>query len=107
MIPHYDEEGKFLGKTPKCNFDVEIALDVMKKIEQYDTVMLFSGDSDFGKLLSYLKSKGKKIIVVSTRNRMSIELERVADKFIPAETMKSLLRYDNKNNTPPPKGAEV
>jgi len=107
MIPHYDEDGKFLGKTPKCNFDVEIALDAMRKFEQYDTVMLFSGDSDFGKLLGYLKSKGKKIIVVSTRTRMSVELERVADKFIPAETMKDLLRYDIKTNTPPPKGAEV
>jgi uncharacterized LabA/DUF88 family protein len=105
MIPHYDEDGKFLGKTPKYNFDVEIALDAMKKIEQYDTVMLFSGDSDFGKLLGYFKSKGKKIIVVSTRSRMSIELERVADKFIPAEAMKDLLRYDNKNNTTPLVGA--
>jgi uncharacterized LabA/DUF88 family protein len=105
MIPHYDEDGKFLGKTPKCNFDVEIALDAMKKIEQYDTVMLFSGDSDFGKLLSYFKSKGKKVIVVSTRSRMSFELERVADKFIPAETMKNLLRYSNKNNTTPLVGA--
>jgi uncharacterized LabA/DUF88 family protein len=105
MIPHYDEGGKFLGKTPKCNFDVEIALDAMKKIEQYDTVMLFSGDSDFGKLLGYLKSKGKKVIVVSTRSRMSIELERVADKFIPAETTKDMLRYDGKNNTTPLVGA--
>jgi uncharacterized protein (TIGR00288 family) len=105
MIPHYDESGKFLGKTPKCNFDVEIALDAMKKIEQYDTVMLFSGDSDFGKLLGYLKSKGKKVIVVSTRSRMSIELERVADKFIPAETTKDMLRYDGKNNTTPLVGA--
>jgi uncharacterized LabA/DUF88 family protein len=105
MILHYDDNGEFLGKTPKCNFDVEIALDVMKKIEQYDTIMLFSGDSDFGKLLGYLKSKGKKIVVVSTRDRMSVELERVADKFVPAETIKNLLRYDNKNTLRPSDGA--
>ena len=60
---------------------------------------------DFGKLLGYLKSKGKKVIVVSTRSRMSIELERVADKFIPAETTKDMLRYDAKNNTTPLVGA--
>ncbi|MFA6486153.1 MAG: NYN domain-containing protein [Candidatus Magasanikbacteria bacterium] len=99
MIPHYDEEGKFLGKTPKCNFDVEMAMDMLTKIHKYDTVMLFSGDSDFGGLLSYLKEKGKKIIVICTRSRMSTELEVVADKFIPAETLKTFLDY-TKNNTP-------
>lgn len=100
MIPRYDENGKYIGKIPKCNFDVEITMDMLMKINKYDSVMLFSGDSDFGSLLGYLKSKGKKIIVVSTRNRMSRELEKVADKFIPAETLKEFLKYENKN-TPP------
>lgn len=99
MIPHYDEDGKFLGKTPKCNFDVEMTMDMITKIYKYDTVVLFSGDSDFGGLLSYLKEKGKKVVVVCTRSRMSVELEAVADKFIPAETLKSFLDY-TKNNTP-------
>ncbi|MFH1582724.1 MAG: NYN domain-containing protein [Candidatus Falkowbacteria bacterium] len=103
MIPRYNEEGKYLGKIPKCNFDVEITKDAITKMEKYNTIMLFSGDSDFGDLLSYLKEKGKKIIVVCTRNRMSVELEKVADKFIPAETLKNFLRYEN---TPPVK-AEV
>ncbi len=99
MIPHYDEDGKFLGKTPKCNFDVEMAMDMLTKIHKYDTVMLFSGDSDFGGLLSYLKEKGKKIVVICTRSRMSTELEAVADKYVPAETLKTFLDYI-KNNTP-------
>ncbi|HNU96400.1 MAG TPA: NYN domain-containing protein [Candidatus Magasanikbacteria bacterium] len=105
MIPHYDENGKFLGKTPKCNFDVEITMDMLTKINKYDTVMLFSGDSDFGGLLSYLKTKGKKIVVVCTRNRMSIELEKVADVLVPAETLKEFLMYIK--NTPPLVGTEV
>lgn len=105
MIPHYDEDGKFLGKIPKCNFDVEIAMDMLMKINKYDSIMLFSGDSDFGGLLGYLKNKGKKIIIVSTRNRMSSELETVADKFVPAETLKEFLKYENKNT--PPLRAEV
>jgi len=99
MIPHYDESGKFLGKTPKCNFDVEMAMDMLIKIHKYDTVMLFSGDSDFGDLLRYLKEAEKKVVVVCTRNRMSTELEEVADKFIPAESLKGFLEY-KKNNTP-------
>lgn len=95
MIPHYDESGVFLNKVPKCNFDVEITMDMITKSEKYDTVMLFSGDSDFGGLLSYLKSKGKKVIVVCTRNRMSKELQAVADVFIPAETLNSFLKLEN------------
>lgn len=106
MIPNYDEDGNFLGKIAKCNFDVEIAMDAILKIQKYDTIMLFSGDSDFGGLLEYLKSKGKKIIIVSTRDRMSKELEQVKDHFVATETLKNLLRYDNKNNTPPLRAEE-
>jgi uncharacterized LabA/DUF88 family protein len=100
MIPHYDEDGSFAGKFPKCNFDVEMTMAMLQKIDKYDTVMLFSGDSDFGGLLSYLKSKGKKIIIVCTRNRMSRELETVADKFIPAESLSSFLKYTPKIHPP-------
>jgi len=100
MIPHYDENGLFIGKFPKCNFDVEMTMTMIQKIEKYDTVMLFSGDSDFGGLLGYLKSKGKKVIIVCIRNRMSRELESVADKFIPAETLSPFLKYSPKTNPP-------
>ncbi len=101
MIPQYDENGKFVGKFPKCNFDVEITMDVITKISKYDTIMLLSGDSDFGGLLKYAKSLGKKIVVICTRNRMSTELQEVANKFIPAEPLAGFLKYDRKNNTPP------
>ena len=104
IIPQYDEEGKFLGKLPKCNFDVEITMDMLMKINKYDSVMLFSGDSDFGGLLNYLKAKDKKIIIVCTRDRMSKELWRVVDKFIPAESLRNFLKYTIKKNTPPRKG---
>lgn len=105
MIPYYDEDGKYYGRIPKCNFDVEIAMDMLIKIKKYDSVMLFLGDSDFSSLLSYLKSKGKKVIIVYTRGYMSTELKGVADKYIPAETLKSFLKYD-KINTPPKKAEE-
>ncbi len=100
MVPHYEEDGTFLGKFPKCNFDVEMTMTMLQKINKYDTVMLFSGDSDFGGLLGHLKSKGKKVIVVCTRNRMSSDLQTVADKFIPAETLAKFLKYIPKTNPP-------
>ena len=101
MIPNYDENGKFIGKFPKCNFDVEMTMDLLLQVEEYDTIVLFSGDSDFAKLLKYLKSLGKKVIIICTQSRISTELEGVADKFILAESLASFLRYNRKNNTPP------
>ncbi|OHA37889.1 MAG: hypothetical protein A3G52_02400 [Candidatus Taylorbacteria bacterium RIFCSPLOWO2_12_FULL_43_20] len=100
MVPHYDEDGTFVGKFPKCNFDVEMTMTMLQKIDKYDTVMLFSGDSDFGGLLGYLKSKGKKVVIVCTRNRMSTELQTAADKFIPAENLAQFLQYSPKTNPP-------
>lgn len=94
MIPHYDDAGKFLNKIPKCNFDVEITMDMITKADKYDTTFLLSGDSDFGGLLSYLKEKGKKIVVLCTRNRMSKELQEVADVFIPAENLSPFLLFE-------------
>lgn len=97
MIPHYDDSGKFLNKIPKCNFDVEITMDMITKADKYDSIFLLSGDSDFGGLLSYLKEKGKKVVVLCTRNRMSKELQEVADVFIPAENLASFLLLEPKN----------
>ena len=99
MIPHHDEDGVFIRKAPKCNFDVEITMDLLTKINKYDTVVLFSGDSDFSGLLNYLKNRDKKIVVVCSRARMSRELQEVANKFIPAESLKEFLLYIK--NTPP------
>lgn len=94
MIPHYDDASKFLNKIPKCNFDVEITMDMIIKADKYDSIFLLSGDSDFGALLGYLKDKGKKIVVLCTRNRMSKELQEVADVFIPAENLSPFLLFE-------------
>lgn len=92
-IKIFDEDGKFSGKIHKCNFDIEIALDMLTKINKYDTIFLWSGDSDFDLLLKYLKNKGKKIVIICARNYLSKELHRIADKFIPAERLKEELEY--------------
>lgn len=56
---------------PKCNFDVEIAIDALDHINNYDVFILGSGDGDFTPLIEYLKSKGKTVIVLSWRDRLS------------------------------------
>jgi uncharacterized LabA/DUF88 family protein len=51
----------------KGNLDVELVVDALSRADQYDTFILFSGDSDFLPLLRALKEKGKEIIVYSTQ----------------------------------------
>lgn len=73
----------------KANFDVEIAVDAVDWLRNYDTFVLFSGDSDFAYLLRYLKRRGKKILVVSERGHVSNELVRNADAYRDLHTFKN------------------
>jgi uncharacterized LabA/DUF88 family protein len=102
-IDNFDDEGKFLGRINKCNFDIEITMDALLKIEKYDSVFLWSGDSDFHLLLQYLKSKKKKIIVICARDFASDELQNknTSDLFIPADPLKNLLEYIPENKSTP------
>jgi len=92
-IDDFDDEGKFLGRIRKCNFDIEMTMDMLTKIQRYNTIFLWSGDSDFHSLLQYLKSKKKKIITICGRNFASEELRNSSDLFIPADPLKDLLEY--------------
>ena len=63
-----------LPDFPKGNLDVELALDAFRLNDTFDTLILFSGDSDFAYLLDLLKQNGKHVIVVSMRGHISREL---------------------------------
>ena len=100
-IDNFDDEGKFLGRINKCNFDIEMATDMLLKIEKYDTVFLWSGDSDFHFLLQYLKSKKKKVVTLCARDFASDELRKNSDLFIPADPLKDFLEYVRKIESTP------
>ena len=92
-ISDFDEFGAYQGKINKCNFDIEIAMDMLQKIDKYDTVFLWSGDSDFHILLQYLKSKNKKVITICVRDFVSEELHKHSDLYIPADPLADYLEY--------------
>lgn len=73
----------------KANFDVEISVDAVSWIKNYDTFVLFSGDSDFAYLIRFLKSRKKKIVVISERGHVSSELVRGADIYKDLHTFKN------------------
>jgi len=58
----------------KADFDVEISVDATSWIGNFDTFVLFSGDSDFVYLIDFLKKRGKKIVVLSRRGHVANEL---------------------------------
>jgi uncharacterized LabA/DUF88 family protein len=65
----------------KGNMDVEMAIDVVNQIENYDEAVFFSGDSDFLALIRFARNKGKKVYVYSSRNNVSKELRTGADGY--------------------------
>lgn len=79
------------GKLRKANFDVEIALDAQGLADSFDTLVLFSGDSDFDYLVRKLRSKGKRVIIVSTRHHISKELINSGNKYIDLRKIRKLI----------------
>lgn len=75
---------------PKGNLDVELALDAYQMRDGFDTIILFSGDSDFAYLLDMLKRESKNIIVVSMRGHISRELLERA-KYIDLPKLRSVI----------------
>ena len=59
----------------KCDFDVEIARDVFNFSDNFDTLLLFSGDGDYAALVEDLINKGKKVIVVFAPGHKGKEYE--------------------------------
>jgi len=63
------------GFEKKCDLDVDMAVDLIRERENYDTIVLFSGDGDLVTALKYLKEKyGKQAIVMSARGHIGREV---------------------------------
>lgn len=71
--------------SPKANFDVEIALDMILFSDRFDSFVLFSGDGDFAPIVKHLRAKGKRVVVISGRKFLAGELLEAADKFVTLE----------------------
>jgi uncharacterized LabA/DUF88 family protein len=71
----------------KGNLDVELALEMIKLKDKFDTAILVSGDSDFAIALDWLKEDHKRVVVMSTRGRVARELLERA-KFVDLRKLK-------------------
>jgi len=95
------QKSGIMVREPKCNFDVEIAMDMMDDSEKITAILLFSGDSDLSKPLERLKIKGKKIGVVGVRGKVAEELHIISDKYFDFGKLYNGKRnYFNKSENP-------
>ncbi len=70
----------------KGNMDIELAIDMLEMAPHLDHVILFSGDSDFRRLVEAAQRRGVRVSVISTIKTsppmIADELRRQADQFV-------------------------
>jgi uncharacterized LabA/DUF88 family protein len=76
----------------KGNLDVELTIDVLKNVDNFDSLVLMSGDSDFAPLLDAVKAQHKRVIVISTKDHISKELLDRA-KYINLRKLKDFIAF--------------
>ena len=74
-----NKKGVHYIKDRKCNFDVEIGVDMLLDYERsgINTFVLWSGDSDFVDPLEKLLRAGKRVVLFATAGRIARELNEL------------------------------
>ena len=77
-----NKKGIYSIKDMKCNFDVEIGMDMLMDHEHdnAETFVLWSGDSDFTDPIEKLMSTGRKVTLFATARKVSRELSALVPK---------------------------
>src|SRR5579864_7504597 len=76
--------GTIAGETYKCNFDVEITMDMLKAMYQVkpDIIVLASGDSDFVSLILEVRKSGTRVEVAAFEETAGAEILSKCSGFI-------------------------
>jgi uncharacterized LabA/DUF88 family protein len=86
---YYDDNSGRISQ--KANLDIEIVVDMFNTVDQYDRVILFSGDGDFERAIELLRSKNTHITVVSTEGMIARELRNATDRYIDLNDIRSYI----------------
>jgi uncharacterized LabA/DUF88 family protein len=94
----------------KGSMDIEVAVDMLDLAPRLDHAVLFSGDSDFRRLVEAVQRKGVKVSVVSSIRTsppmVADELRRQADQFVElADIAPEFTRRQTEPRTPRPVSA--
>ncbi|MBD3270037.1 NYN domain-containing protein [Candidatus Peregrinibacteria bacterium] len=66
----------------KADWDVGIAVDMIRMTEKLDTIVLASGDGDFLEVIRYCKSKGVRVEVMAFEKTSNSQIIQECDLFI-------------------------
>lgn len=73
---------EFFGGAKKADWDVGIAIDMVRISPNVNAVVLVSGDGDFAPVIEYVKSQGKQAEVIAFGRTTSTKLKEACDDFI-------------------------
>lgn len=91
---YYQENG---STQRKANCDVEMAFYLMKEHDNFNRVLILSGDGDFLPILKYLKEIGKEVIVLARGPRTAREIRQFAgDNFRDFVRLEKDIKFEKK-----------
>ncbi len=77
--------------TKKADWDVGIAVDVIRFSDLVDVIILVTGDGDFYHLVEYLQQQGKQIEVAGFSQTTSVKLKELADFYYDLNEIKDFI----------------
>lgn len=91
----YEQEDGSMRR--KANCDVDMAFYLMKEKDNFDRVVILSGDGDFLPVLKYLRKIGKEVIILARGSRTAKEIKRFAgSNFRDFVRLKKYVRFEEK-----------
>ncbi|MFA6099020.1 MAG: NYN domain-containing protein [Patescibacteria group bacterium] len=84
----------FYGGNMKGDWDVGIAMDVIRMSDKLDVVVLATGDGDFSPLVEYLQNHGQFVEIIAFGGSASSQLTNRADLFIDLSQEKSRFLFN-------------
>jgi uncharacterized LabA/DUF88 family protein len=75
----------------RANLDVEIAIDLLVVAHRTEEVWLLSGSRDLERLVEVLRSRGLRIVLISTDGMVARELRNAADRFVDRASLRGRL----------------
>jgi len=90
----------FVSGQKKGDWDVGIAVDVLKLAPKLDAIVLCSGDGDYADLLHHAKAEGCRAEVISFGKSTSQKLIDEVDDFIDMDKSFERFILKNKSNAP-------
>lgn len=92
------KEIKRFGTKTKANCDVDLTMDALLLLKNYNSAIFLTGDGDFLPLFEYLRKKAQKqIVVISWPRRTAREIKKFAGEgFVDMNGLKYLLERQQK-----------